>query len=587
MDRAAQDVAAGSSSRALIVDDEATNRLLLKSILRKSGFEVCEAENGAVAVEVFSRNRPDIIFMDAMMPVMDGYEAATAIKALAGDDFVPIIFLTALTDKESLARCIDAGGDDFLTKPISGTLLKAKIRALERIRDLQREVRALYDQMRRDEEIAETVFEKIVSSRNVAIDGPRYHVSPAGVFSGDMYLSEISPSGDLNILLADVTGHGLSAALAAMPASDTFRALTRKGFAPEQIVAQINEKLYHSLPAGMFMALQFISINGDTGRIAFSNCGMPDALVVDGESRKIKQRLKSTSLPLGISKDFDAHNAMQYLPLLSGDHILLATDGVVEAQNPDGDYFGEERYEAAIRQSQGQEYTLDSVLACLSDFCLTARQADDISVVDIPLTQTMLANVAAQLDLKQKESHIPGRSGVAADRENVFEIAMKLQGAMLAKADPVPMLLGQISEIIDLKEHKNVLYTILTELYNNALDHGILKLDSALKQGAEGFAEYYTRRENLLSTLQEGQVELVVNVAHSGAGGKVRIYLQDSGDGFDHANAAVTTSEGELLSRRGVTLVRELCEFVEYQGRGNVVEALYRWNDNDEGGRHD
>ncbi len=579
MDRAAQDVAVRSSSKALIVDDEATNRLLLKSILSKSGFEVCEAENGAVAVEVFSSARPDIIFMDAMMPVMDGYEAATAIKAAAGDDFVPIIFLTALTDKESLARCIDAGGDDFLTKPISGTLLKAKIRALERIRDLQREVRALYDQMRRDEEIAETVFEKIVSSRNVSIAGPRYHVSPAGVFSGDMYLSEISPSGDLNILLADVTGHGLSAALAAMPAADTFRALTRKGFAPEQIVAQINDKLCQSLPGGMFMALQFVSINGESGRIAFSNCGMPDALVVDGESRRIKQYLKSTSLPLGISKNFDAHSAVQYIPHSAGDHILLATDGVVEAQNPAGDYFGDERYEAAILQSRGQAYALDGVLEQLSAFCLTAKQADDISMVDIPLTPELLSNVVAQLDLVHEEKPVPDKVVAVGDHEDVFEIAMTLQGAMLAKADPVPMLLGQINEVMDLKEHKNVLYTILTELYNNALDHGILKLDSALKQGAEGFAEYYTRREDLLSTLQEGQVKLIINVAHSAGAGAVRIHLQDSGEGFDYQGGGGDASDGELLSRRGVTLVQELCEFVNYQGCGNVVEALYRWSE--------
>ncbi len=580
MAKAAQDVVAAiSSSKALIVDDEATNRLLLKSILSKSGFDVCEAENGAVAVDMFASDRPDIVFMDAMMPVMDGYEAATAIKALAGDDFVPIIFLTALTDKASLARCIDAGGDDFLTKPISGTLLKAKIRALERIRDLQREVRGLYDQMRRDEEIAETVFEKIVSSRNVDIDGPRYHVSPAGVFSGDMYLADISPSGDLNILLADVTGHGLSAALAAMPASDTFRALTRKGFSPEQIVAQINEKLCQSLPAGMFMAMQFISINGDSGRIAFSNCGMPDALVVEGESRRIKRRLKSTSLPLGISRNFDAHSAVQYLPLSLGDHILLATDGVVEAQNPEGDYFGEARYEAAILQSMGQAYILDHVLAKLSAFCLTAKQADDVSLVDIPLTAAMLAGVAGELDAKHEESTLPAKAVVEVGHEDVFEIAMKLQGAMLAKADPVPMLLGQIGEVMDLKEHKNVLYTILTELYNNALDHGVLKLDSTLKQGAAGFAEYYTQRENLLSTLQVGQVDLVVNVVHSPEGGQVQIRLQDSGEGFDYGASSAMVSDDELLSRRGVKLVQELCEFVNYQGRGNVVEALYRWSE--------
>ena len=571
-----------AASLALVVDDELTNRLLLKAILGKSGFDVVEAENGEVAVERFNELKPDIIFMDAMMPVMDGYEAASLIKAAAGDDFIPIIFLTALTDKESLARCIDVGGDDFLTKPISATLLKAKVRALERIRDLQRELRSLYDQMRHDEEIAETVFEQIVHAHSDTVSGPRYRVFPAGLFSGDMYLAECSPNGDMNILLADVTGHGLAAALAAMPAADAFRELTRKGFGPEQIVSQINDKLYHSLPRGMFMALQFISINSDHGRVAVSNCGMPDALVVDGATRQIKQRIKSTALPLGISAEIDLLSAIQYVPVGRGDYVLLASDGVVEAQNGAGDYYGESRYEAAVAASVGQAGIIDSVVADLRAFCGSTRQADDISVVEIPFNDELLGTSSASVDISYEQ--IASRHQAAeVNAEDVFEVAMQFQGAMLAKADPVPMLLGQINELMDLKEHKNVLFTILSELFNNALDHGVLGLDSSLKQGAEGFAQYYTLRENKLQALSQGRIDVKLNVVRGENGGRILMRLEDSGPGFDHHADSVPMGEGELLSRRGVPLVRELCDFVTYLGRGNIVEAVYSWCEGETG----
>ena len=113
--------------RLLIADDEASNRLLLKGLLRKSGHVVIEAQNGREAVEMFAEERPDMVFMDVMMPEMDGYEATERIKALAGERWIPVIFLTALSDEAGLARCIECGGDDFLTKPYSPVLLGARM----------------------------------------------------------------------------------------------------------------------------------------------------------------------------------------------------------------------------------------------------------------------------------------------------------------------------------------------------------------------------------------------------------------------------------------------------------------------------
>ena len=104
-------------SCVLVVDDDDTNRLVLEALLSDAGHRVIEARHGAEAVELYRQHRPDAVLMDVMMPVMDGYEASRRIRALAGRHFVPIIFLTALSDDKSLARCIEAGGSDFLTKP--------------------------------------------------------------------------------------------------------------------------------------------------------------------------------------------------------------------------------------------------------------------------------------------------------------------------------------------------------------------------------------------------------------------------------------------------------------------------------------
>ena len=101
----------------LIAEDSAADRMLLSSIVRRQGHEVLTAANGAEAVEAFRQQRPQLVLMDAMMPVMDGFEAAQQIKALAGETLVPIIFLTSLSESEALARCLEAGGDDFWQNP--------------------------------------------------------------------------------------------------------------------------------------------------------------------------------------------------------------------------------------------------------------------------------------------------------------------------------------------------------------------------------------------------------------------------------------------------------------------------------------
>src|SRR5487761_2641839 len=104
--------------KILVVDDDRGTRLLLKSFLVRGGYVVVEAENGEEALQVFQLDPPDIILMDVSMPVMTGYEAATLIKNNFAKRFVPIIFLTGHSDNESLVKCVESGGDDFLTKPI-------------------------------------------------------------------------------------------------------------------------------------------------------------------------------------------------------------------------------------------------------------------------------------------------------------------------------------------------------------------------------------------------------------------------------------------------------------------------------------
>ena len=99
--------------RILVADDDTANNMLLRALLEEQGYEVLSAANGQEAVDLYRAELPDMVLMDVKMPIMDGYEAAQQIKSIPIDGFVPLIFLTAMTEEEGLVKCIESGGDDF------------------------------------------------------------------------------------------------------------------------------------------------------------------------------------------------------------------------------------------------------------------------------------------------------------------------------------------------------------------------------------------------------------------------------------------------------------------------------------------
>jgi diguanylate cyclase (GGDEF)-like protein len=123
--------------KILIVDDSPTIRAAMSQLVKRMGHSVIEAEDGDKALFIYLRDRPDLVLIDVMMPVMDGYEAARRMRDSSPDEWVPIIFLSSKEDDQDLDRAIEAGGDDYLVKPVTFVVLNAKIRALHRIETMR------------------------------------------------------------------------------------------------------------------------------------------------------------------------------------------------------------------------------------------------------------------------------------------------------------------------------------------------------------------------------------------------------------------------------------------------------------------
>jgi two-component sensor histidine kinase len=134
-------------------------------------------------------------------------------------------------------------------------------------------------------------------------------------------------------------------------------------------------------------------------------------------------------------------------------------------------------------------------------------------------------------------------------------------------------------EMEGIESERQSLFTILTELYVNALDHGVLGLDSALKSSPSGFERYFREREQRMLQMVQGRVAFNLSVEQQGPYRSMLIRVEDSGNGFDYQDRLTNNPRQNTgFSGRGILLLEDLCESLQYKGNGSVAEAIYSWN---------
>ncbi|MFJ2282639.1 SpoIIE family protein phosphatase [Pseudomonas sp. NPDC087803] len=554
----------------LIAEDSAADRLLLSTIVRRQGHEVLTAANGAEALEIFRRQPPHLVLMDAMMPVMDGFEAARQIKLLAGETLVPIIFLTSLTESEALARCLEAGGDDFLAKPYNQVILAAKIKAMDRLRRLQATVlqqRDLiarhHDYLLNEQRVAKAVFDKVAHAGCLSAPNIRYLQSPYALFNGDLLLAAYTPAGDMHVLLGDFTGHGLPAAVGAMPLAEVFYGMTAKGYGLAETLREMNAKLKRILPVDMFCCATMLCLSFQRRTVEVWNGGMPDGYlhrIASGERLPLPAR----HLPLGVlsPQAFDDRTEVQ--PMALGDRVFLLSDGVIDTTDASDQLFGVERLQRLFAANREPDNLFAEIVQALLEF--RGEPRDDVSMVEISL-----------LDAAQITPSAPVYSDSGQSCPLDWSVSFEFRGATLRRFNPLPYLLQLLLEVHGLRTQGGAIYSVLAELYSNALEHGVLGLDSALKRDAAGFARYYEQRNARLEALQDGYVRVHLQIKPQGAGGCLAIRVEDSGKGFDVARVMERPLDGVRLSGRGVSLIRQLGHNASWSDEGRSACVEFFW----------
>jgi serine phosphatase RsbU (regulator of sigma subunit) len=247
-------------------------------------------------------------------------------------------------------------------------------------------LKAHFDEHQRETELARRILDHQIRSDLMQQAGVSYSVIPATNFSGDMVLAARAPSGRLYAILADATGHGLSAAVSVLPMVQEFYRLVEMSSPLNAVVESINFLLANSLPLGRFVAAAFVSLDEYAREGEIWVGGVPDVLLFDANGA-LERRFPSNNLPLGIMRSNDGVGGIERFRWTHQGQLLLTSDGIAEASGPDGVQFGEERLHRAIKQKAAGETLIDALQRGLTEHLQGGHAHDDMSmlVIDCPV----------------------------------------------------------------------------------------------------------------------------------------------------------------------------------------------------------
>jgi sigma-B regulation protein RsbU (phosphoserine phosphatase) len=390
--------------RILIAEDERITRVSLVRQLEAWGHTATAAEDGQAAWEAFGSAPFDIVITDWEMPRLSGVELIQRIRAQGGGNYVYVVMLTGRTNKADIVGGIEAGADDFISKPFDREELRVRLLAGERVVRLERtlhaqnaELRAAGERIRHDLRSAARVQQAMLPRKPVQTDrvGTAWTFVPTDELAGDAIGLELIDDRYLIAYVIDVSGHGVPAALLsvtvmhALAATGEGASLLRDASggggigpiqSPGRVVTELNRRFCYSDNDGRFLTMILLALDTHTGEAALARAGHPLPILL--RKGAVAPLEDDGGLPLALVEGTEYADVR--LRLEPGDRIALYSDGFLEQSRPsDGEQFGSARLHAllaSLTAGANAEMVARSVDA-LTEWAGRGQFVDDVSLV--------------------------------------------------------------------------------------------------------------------------------------------------------------------------------------------------------------
>jgi len=356
--------------KALIIDDAADMRLYVRALLEGWGYQAADASGAEDGFALIRSSDIQIVVCDWMMPGMSGPELCRAVRASELGAYVYFILLTARSDKADLLEAMDAGADDFLSKPFDARVLRARLRVAERIlglegrlaeqnrelRDSTRRLEQAYGQIQCDLAAAARIQQQMLpQSKGIASPfRAEWLFLPAAEVSGDnFHLFPLTPD-RVGFFLLDVSGHGIPAALLSarlscslVPAGGQSLASDVDRTGPAAFLSELNRQLTDpDVEVENYATIVYGVLDKRDGSAEVVLAGHPPPLVLRRSGSF--DDLAPGGLPFGMFPEVAYES--RHLGLDPGDKLILYSDGVTECRGQHGEPFGDERFRDFVKQ---------------------------------------------------------------------------------------------------------------------------------------------------------------------------------------------------------------------------------------------
>jgi sigma-B regulation protein RsbU (phosphoserine phosphatase) len=390
----------------LVVDDNEDNRYTLTRRLTREGYRnLTTAANGREALDLLRSRKFDLVLLDIMMPDMNGYEVLEHLKA---EDLqnIPVIMISALSEIDSVVRCIELGAEDYLPKPFNPTLLRARVGASLEKKRLRDEVRQSLARLEKEMDSARRLQMSMLP-RDFPACTPEQPVEvhasmePAREVGGDLYDCFYASTKLFCFLVGDVSGKGASAAMFMARARSLVRMAIelRQQAIPDRItpsgVAEaVNRELCQNNDDRMFVTLFLGLLDTQTGALTYTNAGHPSPHILRA-SGQIEQIEGRPQIPLGIRKA--AEYESQAVALQPGDAVFVVSDGVAEATNAAGAFYTLKRLASDLRSAftASAAELVCTITSNVRTFSGSAPKSDDVTALALRWRSTQFSDHSA------------------------------------------------------------------------------------------------------------------------------------------------------------------------------------------------
>ena len=324
-----------SHAEILVVDDDALSRRVLAQLLTTAGYKCRVCKNGSEALEIVHAAPPSLLLLDFDMPGPNGAEVLRRLRSDHNPAVaqIPAIMLTAHGSEESEVSCLQAGADDFVTKPVNAAVLRARIETQLRLRSMRRQLERQNNELetwRRDLErelaAARLTQQSLIPQKPLTMPGWQVATCyrPVIQVGGDIYGWLRMKNGRILFWIADGTGHGAAAALLTTLAKLLFHHGSMEHDMPASVMEAVNHDFRSIFGGRSFMTAMCVAVDPSTGRAIIVGAGHPPLLIA--RRTGATEAIASVAPPLGLVEHPELTETI--VDLEPGDTFLLYTDGL-------------------------------------------------------------------------------------------------------------------------------------------------------------------------------------------------------------------------------------------------------------------